>query len=132
MHPLGASAVKAAAYDTGATAKGKDLLKRDKFSCTDTGACQFDPLSHQTFGRAGPAAFALLNEISEFAASSGLCQREFFVENAMRDLSATLCRGTMWQVLVTAALRARLNGHPVVAGMPVPTDELIPVAGGPS
>ena len=29
-------------------------------------------------------------------------------------------------------LRARLNGHPVVAGLPVPTDDLVPVAGGPS
>ena len=27
---------------------------------------------------------------------------------------------------------ASLNGRPVVAGLPVPTDDLIPVAGGPS
>ena len=26
----------------------------------------------------------------------------------------------------------RLNGRPVVAGLPVPTDDLVPVAGGPS
>ena len=27
---------------------------------------------------------------------------------------------------------ARLNGRPVVTGLPVPTDDLVPVAGGPS
>ena len=32
----------------------------------------------------------------------------------------------------TVPLRARLNGRPVVAGLPVPTDDLVPVAGGPS
>ena len=35
-------------------------------------------------------------------------------------------------VLATVPLRARLTGHPVVAVLPVPTDDLIPVAGGPS
>ena len=35
-------------------------------------ACRFVPLGHETFGRAGPAAFALRNEIAEFAASSGV------------------------------------------------------------
>ena len=71
-HPLAASAVKAAARETGATAKGKDALKRDKYSHTGTGASRFVPLSHETFGRVGPAAFALLNEVAEFAASSGV------------------------------------------------------------
>ena len=47
----------------------------------------------------------------------------------MRDLSKTLCRGVTRQVLATVLLLARLNGHPVVAGLPVPPDDLIPVAG---
>ena len=50
----------------------------------------------------------------------------------MRDLSTTLCRGITTQVLATVPLRAHLNGHRVVAGLPVPTDDLIAVAGGPS
>ena len=29
-------------------------------------------------------------------------------------------------------VRARLNGHPVVSGLPVPTDDLVPIAGRPS
>ena len=131
-HPLAVSAVKDAARDTGATAKGKDSLKRDKYSRTGMGACRLVPLSHETFGRAGPAAFALLNEIAEFAASSGVVSKRIFLENAMRDLSTTLCRGITRQVLATVPLRARLNGRPAVAGLPVPTDNLIPVARGPS
>ena len=118
--------------DAGATAKGKDSLKRDKYSRTGTGACRFVPLSHETFGRAGPAAFALLKEIAEFAAGSGVVSKRLFLENAMRDLSTTLCQGITRQVLATVPLRARLNGRPVVAGLPVPTDDLGPVAGGPS
>ena len=49
-----------------------------------------------------------------------------------RDLPTTLCRGITRQVLATVPLRARLNGRPVVAGLPVPTDDLVPIAGGPS
>ena len=131
-HPLAASAAKAAACDTGAAAKGKDSLERDKYSRTGTGACRFVPLSHETFGCAGPAGFALLNMIAEFAASSGVISKRIILENAMRDLSTTLYRGITRQVLATVPLRARLNGRPVVVALPVPTDDLIPVAGGPS
>ena len=98
-HPLAASAVTAAARDTGATAKGKDSLKRDTYSQTGADACRFVPLSHETFGRAGPEAFALLNEIVEFAASSGVVSKRIFLENAMRDLSTTLCEGSQGKSL---------------------------------
>ena len=76
--------------------------------------------------------FALLNEIAEFAAGSGVVSKRILLENAMRDLSTTLCRRITRQVLATVPLRVRLNGRPVVAGLPVPTDDLVPVAGGPS
>lgn len=38
--PLAASAVKAAARDTGATAKAKDSLQQDEYSRTGTDACR--------------------------------------------------------------------------------------------
>ena len=50
----------------------------------------------------------------------------------MRDLSTSQCRVIMRQVLAAVPLRARTNGRPVVAGLPVLTDDLIPVAGGQS
>ena len=83
------------------------------------------------FGSAGPAAFAFLNEFAAIA-SSGVVSNRISLENSMRDLSTTLCWVITRQILATVPLRARVNGHPVVAGLPVPTDDLIPVAGGPS
>ena len=50
----------------------------------------------------------------------------------MRDLFTTMCRGITQQVLATVPLRACLNGHPVLAGLTITTDDPIPVAGGPS
>ena len=96
------------------------LRGRSRLNGSRTGmcACQVVPLSHGKFGRAGPAAFALVNDIAEFAASSWVLFREFFWENGKRDLSTTLCRGIMTQVLATVPLRARLNGQPVVADHP--------------
>ena len=112
--------------------KHGESLKQDKYSRTGTCACRFVPLSHETFGRAGPVAFALLNEIAEFAANSEVASKRLFLENAMRDLSTTLCPGITRQVLDMVPLRARLNSRAVVAGLPVLTDDLVPVAGGPS
>ena len=109
---------------TGVSAEAKDALKRDKYGRTGTGACRFVPLSHETYGRAGPPAFALLHELAEFAASTGAVSKKIFMENAMRDLSTTLCRGIARQVLASAPLRARLDGRPVLPGRPVPTDGL--------
>ena len=110
----------------------KGSLIGDKYSRTGTGARRCVPLNHETFGRAGPTAFALLNEIAAFAASSGVVSKRMFLDNAMRDLSATLCRGITRQVLAKVPLRARMNDRAVVAGLSVPTDDLVPVAGGPS
>ena len=92
-HPLASCAVAAAAWGTGVSAEAKDALKRDKYGRTGTGACRFVPLFHETYGRAGPPAFALLHELAEFAASTGAVSKKIFMENAMRDLSTTLCRG---------------------------------------
>ena len=123
-HPLASSAVAAAAWGTGVSAEGRHALKRDMYGRTCTGACRFVPLSHETYGRAGPPAFALLHEVAEFAASTGAVSKKIFIENAMRDLSTTLCRGIARQVLASAPLRVRLDGRPVLPGRPVPTDGL--------
>ena len=43
----------------------------------------------------------------------------------MRDLSTLLCQVVMRQVLATVQLPAHLSGYLVVAGLPIPTDDLI-------
>ena len=50
--------------------------------------------------------------------------KKIFMENAMRDLSTTLCRGIARQVFASAPVGARLDGRPVLPGRPVPTDGL--------
>ena len=123
-HRLATSAVVAAAWTTGATAEAKDVLKRNKYSCTGTGACRFVLLSHEMYGHAGPEAFALLNEIAEYAACIGSVSKKLFMENAMRDLSTTLCRGVARQVIASMPSQARMDGRAVLPGLPVPTDGL--------
>ena len=102
---------------------------------------QVQPYRHvswlsETFGDVWPAAFALLDKMAEFAASSGVgsmglqCPQRIVLENVMRNLSTALCRGITRQLLATVSLRARLNGHPMVVELPVPTGTLIPVVGG--
>ena len=106
------------------TVEAKYALRWDKYGCIGTGACRFVPLSHETYGRAGPPAFALLHELAEFASSTGAVSQEILMENTMRDLSTTLWRGIARQVLASAPLRARLDGRPILPGRPVPTDGL--------
>ena len=79
-HPLAFSAVAAAACGTGVSAAAKDALKRDKYGRTGTGACRFVPLSHETYGRAGPPAFALLHELAEFAASAEAVSKKIYLK----------------------------------------------------
>ena len=123
-HPLAASAVAAVAWTTGATVEAKDALKRHKYSRTGTGACRFVQLSHETYGRAGLEAFALLIEIAEYAAGIGSVCKKLFMENAMRDLSTTLCRGIARQGIASMPLQARMHGMEVLPSLPVPTDGL--------
>ena len=93
-----------------------------KYSRTGTGARRFVPLSHETYGRAGPEAFALLNEIAEYAARIGSVSKKLFMENAMWDVSTTLCRGVARQVTASMPLQARMDGRAVLPELPVPTD----------
>ena len=125
-HPLAASAVAAAAciWTTGATAEAEDALKRDKYSRNGTGACRFVPLSYETYGRVGPEAFAHLNEIAEYAIGIGSVSKKLFIENAMRDLSTTPCRGVARQVIASMPLQAWMDGRAVLPGLTVPTDGL--------
>ena len=123
-HPLASSAVAAAAWGTGVSAEAKDALKRDKCGRTGTGACRFVPVSHVTYGRAGPPAFALLHELADLAASTGAVSKKILMDDAMHGLSTTLYRGIARQVLASAPLRARLDGKPVLPGRSVPTDGL--------
>ena len=50
--------------------------------------------------------------------------KTIFMENAMRDLSTTLCRGIARQLLASTLVRACLDGRSVLPGQPVSSDGL--------
>lgn len=128
-HPLADSNVRAAALSDGAAAAAADQRKRDKYGRAGTGAFTLIPLCHETYGRVGPAAFAFLNRLADVAAGSGAASRRLFLENAMRDLSTTLCRAVARQVRAAAPLMARHAGKAVLMGLTVPSDDLSPLTG---
>ena len=92
-HLLVGSAVAAAVWTTGPSVEAKDALKRNKCSSTGSGASRLVPLSHETYGSAGPEAFALLNMIGEYAAGIRSVSKKMLLEKTMRDLSRNLCWG---------------------------------------
>ena len=135
-HPLASSAVAAAALGTGVSAEAKHALKQDKYGRTGKkygrtyilaevparAALSPSPMKHT----AGRALQRLRFSMSLLSSRPRPKQspKKIFMENTMRDLSTTLCRGIARQVLASAPLRARLDGRPVLLGRPVPTDGL--------
>ena len=77
---------------------------------------------HGTYGRAGREAFALLNEIAQYAAGIGSVWQNIFMENAMLDPSNSPCRWFARQVIASMPLQARMDGRAVLPGLPVPID----------
>ena len=116
--------VTAAAREEGATAARAEREKRTKYSKAELGVNEFVPLSHETYGRVAPATFAFLHRIAEQAASAGAVDKRTFLENAMRELSTTMCRALARQVRACGPMRARIEGKLVLAGKSKPTDEL--------
>ena len=131
-HPLSSSAVASSARRGGEAAKRAEDAKYRKYGRSGTGACGFVPLAHETYGRTGQAAFLFLSKLATVAASSGSVCRRTFLQGAMRDLSTTLCRAVARQVRASAPVVARLVGKPVLAGLSVPTDDLLPLTGHPA
>ena len=111
-HPLASSAAAAEAWGTGVSAEAKDALKRDKYGRTGTGACRFVPLSHETYGRAGPPAFALLHELADFAASTGAVSKKIFMENVILLQSRVRRLASPWTGCVYAG-----DGQTYLSGM---------------
>ena len=124
-HPLASGSVAEASASDGAAAKAMEVKKWNKYARLHEGAFEFVPLAHETFGRAGPAAYRFLNRIADVAASSGSVCRRTFLRHAMQDLSATLCRGVAAQVRGSAPFLGRLAGKPVLPGLSVPSDDLV-------
>ena len=74
-----------------------------------------------------PSPSAFLNRLADIAAGSGTASRRLLLENAIRDLSTTLCRAVARQVHAAAPLMARHAGKAVLTGLAVPSDDVTPL-----
>ena len=128
-HPLASSALLRASAQGGATARAAEAAKRRKYARSGTGACVFIPLAHETYGRAGPAAWRFLRRLATAAAESGSVCRRTFLVHAMQRLSVTLCRVVARQVRTSDPLKARLVGKWVLAELAAPTHKFLPHVG---
>ena len=120
-HPPAASAVPEAAWTRGATAEAKDALKRNQYRRTGTGACSFLPFSHETYGRTGPDAFALLNEIADYAAGIGSVSRnsKLFMERVAGPIYNPVPGGCQ-ESIASMPMQAWMDGKAVLPGLTLP------------
>lgn len=78
-----------------------------------------------------PRTCACLNKIMDAPSSLGTVSWGVFLHHVIRGLSTTLCRAgpVTSQVRACVPRMALLMGKPVLAGLAVPTDDLLSLAG---
>ena len=72
----------------------------------------------------GPRGLCSAERDRRISSTDRICLQEALHENAMGDLSTTLCRGVARPVIPSMSLQARMDGRAVLPGLPVPTDGL--------
>ena len=107
----------------GHAAHERDERKRIKYR---NNGCvgPFRPLSHETYGRLGKPAQALLCKLGDMAASCGATTKTAFVQSAVRELSTTLCKGNHLVFRKFDFNLAKVSGSAYEAGLLLPTDAL--------
>ena len=76
---------------------------------------------NRDFGTLGKSAMALLNKLAEYAAAGGVDFKDGFVVNALRVLSAGLCRGNCVLYKQSPHSLARVSGNAFRAGAGIST-----------
>ena len=70
-----------------------------------------------------------LARVAKVATATGAAGQRLCLENALRDISTTLCRAVARQICAAAPVQARFAGKTVLVGLAVPTNELFPLVG---
>jgi len=97
IHPAAQSYVREACKATGAAAAARDAFKVAKYRASPMGgACEFVPLSVESYGRMGAPAMALLRKVAGLAAESRRVNKQRWLTGALRKLSVALMRGNSW------------------------------------
>ena len=117
------SDLRRCAHTDGSAAHDRDVLKRNKYrrnGCVEV----FRPLSHETYGRLGKPAQALLCQLGDMAAGCGGTTKAAFVQGAVRELSTTLCKGNHLVFRKFSFNLAKVSGSAYEPGLMLPTDAL--------
>ena len=124
IHPAAQTYIGVAARATGAAAALRDASKVEKYRRSAMGgACEFVPLSVETYGRMGEPAMALLRRLAEVAADGGRVNKQRWMKSALRKLSVALMRGNSWRFKAGLCVGARVAGRSFQAGLVRPAVE---------
>ena len=117
-------ALRAARAD-GAAAAERDAKKRAKYATSDPAGYTFVPLSVESYGRLGKPAMQLLADLASEAELAGAVSTDSFVENALRMLSVSLCKGNALMFRRELGLLASATGADLQPGDPVPSADFV-------
>ena len=121
IHPAATTYLDKAAATTGAAAALRDAHKVDKYRDSPLGgACDFVPLSVETYGRMGAPAMELLGQLADLAAESRRVVKAVWMRSALQKLSVALVRGNAWQFKAGLAVAVRVTGKVVQTGLAQP------------
>ena len=108
------------ASEDGFAAAQRDKEKRDKYQGNNC-AELFIPLSHETWGRLGKPAMALLSDLGDIVEAGGRSTKGAFIQSALAELSVALQRGNEEVFRMYNFNFANVAGHHFVPGDVVPT-----------
>ena len=123
IHPAAATYVAGAAKKEGSAAQVRDDQKTRRYKQSDMAGYMFKPLTVESYGRMGKPAMDVLNEFANAAASNGRVDKATFVQNALRELSAALCKGNYLVFKRANDVYAQAYGEVFVEGAAVITDQ---------
>ena len=73
----------------------------------------------------GRNAATFVNELGDLAASSGRVDKRHFIDQLLRELSVSLCKGNHAIVhAYSAGVHTRLSGRALLPGLLVPTADI--------
>ena len=104
----------------GFAARQRDKDKRKKYA-ENRCAERFRPLSHETYGRLGQPAMALLSELGDIVAAGQRSTKTAFMQSALTELSVALQRGNEEVFRMYGFNFAKIAGHYFVPGDVAPT-----------
>jgi len=119
-HPASQEYRDAACRRPGAAAERRDTKKMNDHAKDGTSGYSFIPFSIESYGRLGKPAEQLLKEVAEKASSTGMCDRNDFLQWSYREISVRLIKGNARIFQVFCQVLSRGVGKDFVLGQEEP------------